>query len=230
MKRLAFVLLFILIASSVFGKQAAFDPTRIAQNGLTKDQAKQVLLIVLRHEGYKLTKPGMYVEYLRNEQEEDPYEGYFNFSLGYDSPKAAATDVLGYFAVSKVTGDVWELNLCKRYSFPELRRIQKTIMMRTKKTFSDEKEQRLSLGCPDGTQQQGSPDRLLPRKTRLLFEPSVHHLLDLVLRINAAFVDILEAALNLPNYVRIILIAKSWMPDRVRHDGFFIGAFIHREC
>jgi hypothetical protein len=59
--------------------------------------------------------------------------GFWEFGLTYDSPKLGATQVLGRYAVSRLTGDAWETNLCKRYDFPSLKRIQSAIMARTKK-------------------------------------------------------------------------------------------------
>jgi hypothetical protein len=67
--------------------------------------------------------------------------------LTYDSPKPGATQVLGRYAVGRLTGDVWETNLCKRYDFPSLKRVQAEIMARTKKTFADESDARRGLGC-----------------------------------------------------------------------------------
>lgn len=77
-----------------------------------------------------------------------PNRGFYTFSVTFDSPKAAATDVVGAFAVSRLTGDVWETNLCKRYAFPALRAAQRRIMARTHGSFRAETAARQGLGCP----------------------------------------------------------------------------------
>ena len=74
---------------------------------------------------------------------------YWEFGLTYDSPKYGATQILGSYAVSKFTGDVWETNLCKRYEFPSLRQIQHAVMRRTGRSFADETKARPGLGCTD---------------------------------------------------------------------------------
>jgi hypothetical protein len=51
----------------------------------------------------------------------------------------AVQGTLGLFAVSKLTGDVFDINTCKRYSFPELERLQKKIMKQTGETMVNNK-------------------------------------------------------------------------------------------
>jgi predicted nucleotidyltransferase len=60
-----------------------------------------------------------------------------------------ATQVLGHYAVSRLTGGVWETNLCKRFDFSKLRRMQAQIMQRTAKSRADEVEARRGLGFTD---------------------------------------------------------------------------------
>jgi len=120
-------------------KTDAIEPT-----GLTTQQAQQVLMIVLEQERFPVAQEGFFVEAL------SPSEpGYQDFGVTFETPKAAATTVLGAFAVSRMTGDVWESNLCKRYDFPELQALQAKIMARTGKTFSSESHERRGLGCTD---------------------------------------------------------------------------------
>ncbi len=123
---------------------------QIAPEGLSRDQAKQVLIAVLKHQRYQLEKPGVFIDGdLTDANGKPPHSGYFDFSLGYDNPKAGATEYWGLFVVSVLTGDVWEINLCKRFAFPALQRLQKKIMKRTGKNMADEKVQRKGLGCTD---------------------------------------------------------------------------------
>lgn len=141
--------LFLFLALAVFSataKSDGFEPDAVDATGLTTEQAQQVLIVMLKHEKFPMKKPGFYIEALNPNQ-----PGYHDFSVAYDSPKVGATDVLGWFAVSKMTGDIWELHSCKRYAFRQLRRIQAAIMKQTRKTFASESEVTLrrGLGCTD---------------------------------------------------------------------------------
>ncbi len=150
MKRMICGLCLISVAFSAEVGAAPFKSAEVRENGLTKDQAKQVLMVVLRHEKYRLSMPGVFIDgNLADEQGNPPHPGYFDFSLGYDSPKAGATDYLGLFSVSVKTGDVWEINSCKNFHFPALAQLQAMIMKRTKQTFAGEKDARKGLGCTD---------------------------------------------------------------------------------
>jgi hypothetical protein len=142
------ILAFATTAGHAAGGEKAMTPgplnaSQVQADGLTIDQAKQVLVMVLKHEKLFMKKPGFNIEDI------EFVTGYVNFFVTYDSPKAAATDVIGGFAVSPRTGDVWEANLCKRYDFPALKRVQATIMQHTGKTFASEVSERRGLGCTD---------------------------------------------------------------------------------
>ncbi|AZC26687.1 MULTISPECIES: hypothetical protein [Pseudomonas] len=130
--------------------QSALQPTQIASTGLSREQAQQVLLVALKHQDYPMSKPGVFVDGdLQDESGKPPHPGYFDFSLGYNDPKAGATEYWGLFSVSLNTGDVWEINSCKRLDGGELRALQGQIMGRTGKTLVDEEPQRQGLGCED---------------------------------------------------------------------------------
>jgi hypothetical protein len=144
------LLLFFALISSAFARTPAFDIGTVLESGLTGEQAKQVLIVVLNHEKYQLNKTGMDIDGPFKVDPNIPSQrGFWEFGLTYDSPKYGATQVLGRYAVSRLTGDVWETNLCKRYDFPKLRQVQAAIMEKTGKTRADEVEARRGLGCTD---------------------------------------------------------------------------------
>ena len=138
---------FVLAAPKILAGQATLEANQISPEGLSRDQAKAVLSIVLKHQRHDLNKTGMSVEELHRKDGSDPHPGYYDFGLSYDTPEAGATQVLGAYAVSRFTGDVWELNLCKRFSPRDLKKLQKIIMARTGRSFSSEKMERIGLGC-----------------------------------------------------------------------------------
>lgn len=129
------------LAASAFASPLGLD--KIDPVGLNRDQAKTVLLIVLEHEKIRLDRPGMFVK----AETPSPHPGYYDFSVGRADAKTGAIQNLGRYAVSRQTGDVWELAHCRRYDFPPLDAAQRKIMARTGKGFAEEKAQRLGLGC-----------------------------------------------------------------------------------
>jgi hypothetical protein len=136
------------LGSLAFSFPAALAGDYAAPGGLTAEQAKAVLIVVLNHEGYLLNKSGMDIDGPLQIDPSIPSErAFWEFGLTFDSPNAGATKVLGQFAVGRLTGDVWETNLCKNYSFPSLKRLQRKIMETTKRSFADEAEARRGLGC-----------------------------------------------------------------------------------
>ncbi len=111
---------------------ASFSASQVGTSGLTKQQAKQVLIIVLKHLHFKLEQEGMFIDGDISGKAGKPMRpGYFDFALTYDTPSATATDVLGAYSVDILTGDVIENTRCKRYQFPALSRLQKAISART---------------------------------------------------------------------------------------------------
>ncbi len=143
------VLLLLVLPYVVLADPASIGLSKLSAKGLSKEQAKQVLLAALEHEKYSPSSPGMYIESLTKKNGTAIHSGYYDFGLSYESPDAGATQTMGLFAISRFTGDVWELNLCRRYSFSKLDKLQKAITQVTKKTFADEKKQRRGLGCTD---------------------------------------------------------------------------------
>ncbi len=128
----------------------ALQPAQIKASGLTREQAERVLRVALKHQDYQLQRPGVFIDGdLQDENGQPPHPGYYDFSLGYNDPKAGATEYWGLFSVSLNTGDTWEINSCKRLDGAELRALQRRVMARTGKTLADEKVQRLGLGCEE---------------------------------------------------------------------------------
>lgn len=120
---------------------------RVAKTGLSMTQAESLLRLVIRHQGYTTARPGEAIERLRLRDGSDPHPGYLDFSFTYESSRAGATAVLGVYSVSPLTGDVWETNLCRRFSFPRLAMAQQIIQARTGRSFDDERNARVGLGC-----------------------------------------------------------------------------------
>lgn len=141
------LLAFVLFVLAMAGPASALDAIAVGRSGLSRAQAEEMLHLVLRHE--RLVTPGDHtaIEALAGKSGAELYPGYFAFGVSADSPESLASTTKGLFAVSAMTGDVWELNLCKRYTFSGLRKVQDQIMARTGKRFDDERAERRALGC-----------------------------------------------------------------------------------
>lgn len=127
-----------------------FSLSDISHGEMTKAQTEKLLIIALKHQEYDLSLDGVFVDGdLAAKHGNPPHSGYYDFSLGYDTPNAGAIEYWGLFSVSSQTGDIWEINQCQRIKFPELQRIQREIMKKTGATFASEVVQRRGLGCTD---------------------------------------------------------------------------------
>lgn len=150
MKHFVYALVVIGIVASVANADPILLNTdNIAKTGLTKQQAKQVLILVLEHDKFRLSAPGMFIDDdLQGPNGEPNRPGYFDFSLSYDTPKAGASAYLGYYSVNIKTGDVWEVESCIHYDFPELRKLQHKIVHQTGIHLLKEEVARNEVGCP----------------------------------------------------------------------------------
>ncbi|UVM53383.1 hypothetical protein LOY38_17275 [Pseudomonas sp. B21-015] len=137
----------LLACSSVLAE--SLNAKNIRPSGLTADQAKQVLLVVLRHQHYKMSNPDMWIDGPWQGEEKGTLfrAGYYDFGLVFNNPKGAASNVLGHFAVNILTGDVWETESCERFSSATLSGIQKRISVQTGKKLANEEVARSEIGC-----------------------------------------------------------------------------------
>ena len=93
----------------------------------------------------------MALDLVRTKSHQAVYPGYFEFSLTYETSQAGATEALRLYAVSRRTGDVWEVNLCHRYAFPTLVKEQAAIQRWTGYSLADDAASVEGLGCPDSS-------------------------------------------------------------------------------
>lgn len=154
------ILLWILTVTAL---ASPLDLDKIDPVGLNRDQAKKVLLIVLEHEKIRHDRPGLIVK----ADIPPPHPGYYDFSVGRVEAKTGAIRPLGRYAVSRQTGDAWEIGRCRRYDFPALDAAQRKIMARTGKGFDEERAERLRLGCGDEGNGEPAGERLDAPKTTI---------------------------------------------------------------
>lgn len=128
------------------GWAASLLKQQIAKAGLSREQASEVLLLVLQHQ--KIPQPpASTIEYLTKKDGGDLAAEYFAFGVTGDSANNGASTVYGMFAVDRQTGDVWEWNLCKRYRFARLTQLQNVVMQKTGKRLAAARAVKAELGC-----------------------------------------------------------------------------------
>ena len=117
------------------------DAKNIQPSGLTPDQARQVLAVAVKHEGFKISRPDMWFEGPWQVEGKPFHPGYYDFGL------LSPINVQGHYAVNPLTGDVWQTELCKRFSFATLSKIQKRISEKTGKKLVGEDVASDAIGC-----------------------------------------------------------------------------------
>lgn len=149
MKHLLFGVIIALASAVAAAGALPFGADDVALSGLTTEQAKKVLIVVLKHEKYRLSDKGMFIDdNLLPPSGKPDRPGYIDFSLSWDNPKAGATAYLGYYSVNIKTGDVWEVESCIHYRFALLRALQRKIVQRTGTPLTNEDVARSEVGCP----------------------------------------------------------------------------------
>jgi hypothetical protein len=139
MKRLAFIP-FLLAAFAVCASP------RLREIG--PQQAKDVVLAVARHDNIQVDDRTIVLNSMDTRSSAGFIPGYYSFSIIKESDSSASADeTIRMFVVSKRTAETWELNLCTRYSFPELDRLQQTIMRQTGAAPEEERDMAKAIGC-----------------------------------------------------------------------------------
>lgn len=96
-----------------------------AQSGarqLTPHQAHQIAVLVARHDDINLDDT--HIELNSMDLGRDFAPGFYSFILIRESTSPGPDETLRRYAISRRTGDVWEMNLCTHYEFPELERMR----------------------------------------------------------------------------------------------------------
>ncbi len=112
------------------------------------EQAKNVVLAAARHDNIYVDDRTIVLNSMDTRGPAGFIPGYYSFSIIRESDSSdSADETIRMFVVSKRTAETWELNLCRRYSFPELDRLQHTLMQQTGATPEDERNMAKAIGC-----------------------------------------------------------------------------------
>jgi hypothetical protein len=119
----------------------SFDAKDVKPSGLTLAQSRQVLRVVMTHERYKMASPKLWIDGPWLSDGKPVVPGYFHFAVVY------VTNTQAHYAVNTFTGDVWDTESCKRYTFPALSTIQKQISIATGSELPSAEDAASELGC-----------------------------------------------------------------------------------
>lgn len=118
-----------------------------AGHRLTPKQARQIAVLVARHDQIDLTDS--HVEMNSMDLTTDFIPGYSSFIVIRESSTPGPDETLRRYAVNRRTGDVWEMTLCTHYDFPELEKMRRSLVGNANATASDLATQSRQLGCKE---------------------------------------------------------------------------------
>lgn len=119
------------------------------QQNISVGEAKELVNLVLRHQGFPSSSKYRRVESL--DRKGEPFApDYYAFGAYCDFPNTAATSPWGTYLVSPRTGEVLNFDTCKWLGYRNLRERQKQIMLQTDATEDSERRYRDAVGCEKG--------------------------------------------------------------------------------
>lgn len=144
------VLLLVVGAAGIGTLSGAAAPAPRRQ--LTARQAHQLAVLVARHDDIDLSDTHNELNSMDLGMDFTP--GFFSFIIIRESTSPGPDETLRRYAISRRTGDVWEMTLCTHYDFPELERMQHTLAGRAAASGMELSAQGKRLGC---TMEKGAP-------------------------------------------------------------------------
>jgi hypothetical protein len=133
-----------MLAASMWAGQAQ---TTVSAHRLTAHQAHQIVTLVAKHEHIDLSDTHIELNSMDLGREFIP--GFVSFIVIRESTSPGPDETLRRYAVSRRTGDVWEINLCTRYDFPELTRMRRAFALSDSASAADLAAEGKELGCTE---------------------------------------------------------------------------------
>ena len=142
-----------LLAALVLSFGVPCTPAYAGTREIEIDQARTVVLAVASYDRITIDDRTVVLNSMDTRTPAGFLPGYFSFSIIRESDSSARPDeTIRMYAVSKKTGDTWEMNLCTHYSFPGLQKIQQEIKRQTGATSEDDLENSKAIGCSSQAQ------------------------------------------------------------------------------
>ncbi|NHZ96473.1 hypothetical protein [Massilia sp. CCM 8734] len=133
------------LLAGVPARAATLDAQHIRPSGLTLQQARKVLSVVLEHQKFQMKRKDAHLFVEGPDKDAPDAHGYYSLQLYHNPPKAAMLYTLGHFSVNMLTAEVWDFMRCERTSFPALSTIQQRVSARTGQRAPDEQKVRDEL-------------------------------------------------------------------------------------
>ena len=131
----------------------SFVPTIAATREIEIDRAREVVLAVAGFDHITVDDRSIVLNSMDTRGPAGFIPGYFSFSIIRESDTASSPDeTIRMYAVSKKTGDTWEINLCTHYAFARLQKLRTAIMQETGATSEDDLESSKAVGCSSQAQ------------------------------------------------------------------------------
>ena len=127
------------------GISARMSPAQSASRAITPHQAHQIAVLVARHDDIDLADTHIELNSMDLGREFAP--GFYSFILIRESTSPGPDQTLRQYAINRRTGDVWEMNLCLHYDFPELKHLQRSFSGHPLSDAADLSAQGRRLGC-----------------------------------------------------------------------------------
>jgi hypothetical protein len=125
----------------------AVAQTAPPQHRLTAHQAHQMAVLVAKHENIDLSDTHIEMNSMDLGREFIP--GFASFIVIKESTSPGPDETLRRYTVNRRSGDVWEINLCTHYDFPELTRMRRTFTLADAASAADIASEGKELGCTD---------------------------------------------------------------------------------
>jgi hypothetical protein len=125
----------------------ALAQTASPAHRLTARQAHQMVALVAKHENIDLSDTHIELNSMDLGREFIP--GFASFIVIRESTSPGPDETLRRYAVNRRTGDVWEINLCTRYDFPELTRMRRADSLSAAPSEGDLAAEGRELGCTE---------------------------------------------------------------------------------
>lgn len=106
-----------------------------------------MVILVARHDHIDLTDTHVELNSMDNGAEFIP--GYSSFIIIRESNTPGPDETLRRYAINRRSGDVWEMNLCTHYDFPELTQLRRALALHSAPAAGDLAAEGRELGCTD---------------------------------------------------------------------------------
>lgn len=132
---------------------AIASPAGAREREMPYSQARKIALLVAGHDHITVNDRSVVLNSMDTRRPEGFLPGYYSFSIIREGDSAMQADnTIRMYAISKRTGETWEMNLCNRYNFPALLKMQRVVMRETGATDLEDPNMPKNIGCASQVQ------------------------------------------------------------------------------